>query len=78
MSLDDLSENATSSSYGDGDAEQLELPAHYSDGDFGGENCKCRCHVNVVKAEEGSHCLHCSLVVSFRHRLLFDLKLILM
>ncbi len=27
-------------------------------------NSSCRCHVHVDKAEEGTHCIHCSLTVT--------------
>ena len=43
--------------------EKIDLPASHDD-DYGGENCKCRCHVGQErgKVEDGIHCLHCSLV----------------
>ena len=46
------------------DLTGLNAPAAEVNNDFGGENCKCRCHLGQEpdRIEDGTHCLHCSLV----------------
>jgi hypothetical protein len=64
ISLDETAEaNGIVTSLSSSSAELIELSPTDNDVDYGGENCKCRCHVKVGQAEDGSHCRHCALTV---------------